>query len=146
MGRCVASPFEKIISNIKRISADRRISAAELGRLAGISVPQLHHYLNGRNKPGIDKLEAIAKALGVGLDALLGTPPLADAPPRNPTPEELAAFFLEGAKIDPKRKAICLLALTAEPGDIEIIYNTALHTYLEPREGVPANHKKPLAR
>lgn len=52
------------------------MTQAELSSKTNIVVTQLHAYLNGKNTPGIDKVELFANALGVPLADLFSGEPL----------------------------------------------------------------------
>lgn len=62
----------KLISNIRRLMADRQITQAYLAKESNIVTTQLNNYLTGRNTPGLEPLEKIARALGVSVASLLG--------------------------------------------------------------------------
>ncbi len=58
--------------NLKSIMNEKQIRAAELSRLTGISKARISQYTNGIYIPKAAALDAIASALGVSRDALLG--------------------------------------------------------------------------
>ena len=58
--------------NLKSIMNEKQIRASELSRLTGISKARISQYTNGIYIPKAAALDAIANALGVNRDALLG--------------------------------------------------------------------------
>lgn len=137
--------LQSIISaNIDLILEEQGISQAELARKIGMKPQQLNPYLTGAVKMPVSVLDAIKEGLGVGLERLFGSPPVVTNF-RKPTESQLAAVVIEKFDIDPKRKDICLLTLTASPEDVEFIHNT-LSGYVERMKCGAANHKKPAVR
>lgn len=59
-------------SRLANAMSEKKIKAAELSRLTGISKPRLSQYKNGVYVPKADAICAIAKALGVSEAYLLG--------------------------------------------------------------------------
>lgn len=58
--------------NLKSIMMEKQIKAAELSRMTGISKARISQYTNGIYIPKAAALDAIANALGVNRDVLLG--------------------------------------------------------------------------
>ena len=52
---------------------DRELSQSELARQAGMQPSAIAHFEAGRRKPSFDSVRALAKALGVTGDYLLGS-------------------------------------------------------------------------
>jgi len=61
--------------NIRRIRTSRGLSQEQVAVGAGISRNAFRSIETGRSEPRVSSLEAIARALGVGLPALLAEPP-----------------------------------------------------------------------
>jgi transcriptional regulator with XRE-family HTH domain len=57
---------------LKEARTDRKLSQATLGSRVGVSYVTINHYEQNKTAPSIDKLVAIANALGVTLDWLCG--------------------------------------------------------------------------
>ena len=55
---------------------DRKLSQDELAVKSGVSKDNIARYETGLNKPGLDKAYALAAALDVTLDELVGFAPL----------------------------------------------------------------------
>lgn len=93
-------------------------------------------------------VQALAKSLRVTAAFLLGEDDenfSVKIITRESDEAEKLADLLTRFDIDEKRKAICKLALTAQTGDIDYMYNTILAPYLEGIEGTTTNQKKPSA-
>lgn len=88
---------DRIDPGYLRAAMDRAgLSAAELSRASGLSASQIGRWLDGRNRPGVEQLRAIAPALGERLLDLLvavghlsaeeaglsGPPPVPEPPAR----------------------------------------------------------------
>ncbi|MGZ3694124.1 MAG: helix-turn-helix domain-containing protein [Bdellovibrionota bacterium] len=86
-----ANNFRKHFNAIRE---KNKITFSELSDLTGINRVQLNRYALGENSPGFEQLDAIAKGLGVSVSALIGDETPEAAPPRKPTPEELAIEML----------------------------------------------------
>ena len=63
--RMVKNVREILSQNMRILMIERGLSATELGKRADISHKAIYLYLNQEKVPGIDKVEAIAKVLGV---------------------------------------------------------------------------------
>lgn len=74
---------------IIRAMTSRKMSQAELSRQSGVSKSSLSRYLNGDDIPA-SKLGAIAKALGVSVDDMMG---IRNAAYLNPSEHNLIALF-----------------------------------------------------
>jgi transcriptional regulator with XRE-family HTH domain len=62
----------KISSNIKKLRTEKGYSLEKVARLANLSLNTVMRVESGTNKnPTIETLTKIAKALGVGVDALI---------------------------------------------------------------------------
>lgn len=57
--------MEKIDAKLRRLMSERGMTRAELCRLTGIPKSAMSQYVNGRHKPDAERIEAIAKALGI---------------------------------------------------------------------------------
>jgi len=112
------SLWEKMRLKIRRLAESQNLTHAELAKRAGIVGPQMSHYLGGRNAPGIDKLPAIAKALGISVSDLIGDEAPVSAPPRAPTPEEMTMHVLGKMGLDKKRLEAIGLVLGIDDDDI----------------------------
>lgn len=143
----MAKSLESLNQRLKRLRMEWGFSQTDWAKAAKVATSQVGRWEStGRGEPSIDSLRGIAALKGITLAALIGDEVPAFAPPRQPTPEEFAAAFIKGSGIDAKRKAICLLALTATPDDVDFIHDSALAAYIEGGEGAATDHKKPLAR
>jgi transcriptional regulator with XRE-family HTH domain len=70
---------------LREFRSEKRWSAVELARRAGISRTALKQLESGAtNKPHAETLKRIALALGVPIEALLGTRPIRTAPSARP--------------------------------------------------------------
>ncbi len=58
---------------LRKIRDDRDLSQSELARLAGMQPSAIAHFEANRRKPSFDNVRALAKALNVSADYLLGT-------------------------------------------------------------------------
>ena len=135
------SVAEVISSNIKRFMEKKGFTQTQLAKDSGIAQAQMSRYVTGAVAPSLETLEGIAKALGVGIDEMVSNP---YASPRGPTGEELIFNLLPAFDLEPKRKAIIVLALTAKPEDIDIMHDTVLSDWLEGAESSASDHKKPF--
>src|SRR4030042_2026850 len=59
--------------NLIRIRKEKELSQEKLAELSGLTQRMINYYENEINKSIIDNIEAIAKALNVGINDLLGT-------------------------------------------------------------------------
>lgn len=144
----MANQLKYLGKRLKELMDERKMTQSALAEKAGIRQPHISSYINGHGLPSLENLIALASALNVSTGALTGeqeSPPISFAI-REPTEEELLLDQVGRHKIDPKRKAICLLALTAEPEDIDFIHDTALAPYIEGMKSGTPNHKKPAVR
>jgi transcriptional regulator with XRE-family HTH domain len=57
--------------NIKRLRIERGLTQAELGAAVEADNTVVSHWERGESAPGIDRLPAVAAALGVTVDDLL---------------------------------------------------------------------------
>ena len=57
---------------LRALRAERKMSRADVARLAGTTVPVYARYERGERAPAVDMAHAIARALGVSLDYLVG--------------------------------------------------------------------------
>lgn len=140
----MANLQDKIVKNALRLCKHWDISQAELARRMGISPQQLNPYMKGAVKIPLNAVEDMAAALEVGVEELLGVPPAPMAPPRKPTEGELAAEVVRRFGLDPKRKELAVLALTAEAELVNVMHNH----FIGAVEGVVSstpNHKKPIS-
>ena len=65
--------IDTLQNNLQTKMTERKISAAELGRNAGLNESAVRNILNGKsNNPGIESLSAIANSLGCSIDELVG--------------------------------------------------------------------------
>ena len=51
---------------------DKELNQVKLAELVGVRQGQISEWLNGKSKPGYDSLKALALALNVSADVLLG--------------------------------------------------------------------------
>lgn len=58
---------------LKKIRDDRELSQSDLARKAGMQPSAIAHFEAGRRKPSFDNVRALARALDVSADYLLGT-------------------------------------------------------------------------
>ena len=65
---------DTLCANIRAERARLDLSQEELAKRAGLSTVSIQKYENGDMTPGVDKLAAIAEALGVTPNDLLGWP------------------------------------------------------------------------
>ena len=62
--------FTKILKDLMKINNE--ITQTELANKMGLKPSQVCEWLNGKSKPGYDSLKALALALNVSADVLLG--------------------------------------------------------------------------
>lgn len=62
--------FTKILKELMKINND--LTQTELANKMGLKPSQVCEWLNGKSKPGYDSLKALALALEVSADILLG--------------------------------------------------------------------------
>lgn len=62
------------MSAIKRIREQKGISQKDFAEALGVTQGAVSHWEQGRRKPGIDDLVAIAKLLGCKVDDLISDP------------------------------------------------------------------------
>ena len=60
---------------LKDIMLDKEINQVQLAQKAGVKPAQVSEWLSGKSKPGYDNLKALALALNVSADVLLGIEP-----------------------------------------------------------------------
>lgn len=65
---------ERFRKNLRRAMKAERITATCLAERLNTSQPYLSRVLSGETRPGLDKCEAIARAVGLPLSALLDSP------------------------------------------------------------------------
>ena len=58
--------------NLQRLRNKARLSQAGLAKRSGISVNSIQNWEIDRNQPRIEALPKLARALGVGLESLIG--------------------------------------------------------------------------
>ncbi len=58
---------------LREVREKRELSQSELARAAGMQPSAIAHFEAGRRKPSFDNVSALAKALKVSADYLLGT-------------------------------------------------------------------------
>ena len=61
--------FSENLANVRR---SKNLTQAEIARQAGIPVRSYQRYESGEQEPTLSKLTAIADALGVSIDELVG--------------------------------------------------------------------------
>lgn len=79
--------------NLNRIMKEKKLKVPALSALSGISIRALTSYTQGQRKAPQDKLEALARALHVSTDELIGLP----AAPESLKPETFCSQFAEGS-------------------------------------------------
>ena len=62
--------FTKILKELMKIN--NNLTQTELANKMGLKPSQVCEWLNGKSKPGYDSLKALAIALDVSADVLLG--------------------------------------------------------------------------
>jgi len=60
-------------SRLRKTRENRELSQSELAREAGMQPSAIAHFEAGRRKPSFDNVRALARALKVSADYLLGT-------------------------------------------------------------------------
>ncbi len=60
------------IEILKELMLDNDLNQVKLAKLVGVRQGQVSEWLNGKSKPGYDSLKALALALNVSADVLLG--------------------------------------------------------------------------
>jgi transcriptional regulator with XRE-family HTH domain len=75
-------PTETFGQRLARLRKARGFTQTELGRLIGLSQRMMTYYERQSTWPPAHLLPRLAAILGVSLDELTGTKPVADAPPR----------------------------------------------------------------
>lgn len=79
----------------------RGLTQQALSDACGINRAQIAAYLTARSSPNLDNLAALALALGVPSDSLLGIKPLPLPPkPRAPTSAEMAMWVIQSIGVD----------------------------------------------
>lgn len=134
----MTSPLDTLPSTLRTIRIERGLSQAELAARAGISRQSLGAIEAGRVDPALSVVSAIAKALDLSLDALVGAPtePAALAVehehPSQPGRRVVlgrgshgwVAFPIDGADGDPVEPAD---ALVRDDGAVELLDQRAGH-------------------
>lgn len=69
----VKPPASTFASRLRNARMNRELSQAELARLAGMQPSAIAHFEGERRKPSFDNVRALAEALDVTTDHLLGT-------------------------------------------------------------------------
>lgn len=64
--------YKPFVINIKRISKEKNLTQKELSQITGIGEKSMSRYFTGASSPNLLSLVAIADALGVSCDELLG--------------------------------------------------------------------------
>lgn len=72
----------------------RKIGQAKLARLADVHATQVSHWEAGRRLPSVDNLCALAKALTVSTDSLMGLAPMPEPPPVPAPPRRNIVIWL----------------------------------------------------
>ena len=60
------------IEILKDLMIDKNLNQVKLAKLVCVRQGQVSEWLNGKSKPGYDSLKALALALDVSADVLLG--------------------------------------------------------------------------
>ncbi len=68
-----STPHETFGPRLREIREKRELSQSEVARLAGMQPSAIAHFEADRRKPSFDNVRALAKALNVSADNLLGT-------------------------------------------------------------------------
>lgn len=110
-------PSESLRSRLASAMEMKKYSPAELSEKSGVSNSQLSFYLSGQRSPSIDSLAALAKALDVTTDSLLGISSVLSKTVI--TPEEMAAHILERMGLEKERLAFTLAVLRADQTEME---------------------------
>lgn len=63
---------DKFAERLKKIRMKRKLTQAELARMAGMQPSAIAHFEADRRKPGYDSLIALANGLMVSIDTLIG--------------------------------------------------------------------------
>lgn len=66
-------PTGDFASRLRRTRDNRELSQSQLAQKAGMQPSAIAHFEAGRRKPSFDNVRALAKALDVTADYLLGT-------------------------------------------------------------------------
>lgn len=74
-----SSPPSSFGARLKSIRESRELSQSDLAREAGMQPSAIAHFEADRRKPSFDNVRALAKALQVSADYLLGTGAVATA-------------------------------------------------------------------
>ena len=62
----------EFIEILQDLMIDKSLNQVKLAKLVGVRQGQVSEWLNGKSKPGYDSLKALALALDVSADVLLG--------------------------------------------------------------------------
>lgn len=90
----------------------RQLSYGELSRLTGIPKSAIQRYATGTTeKIPLDRLNALAAALGLPSGALTGWSDAPDTAADEPLPEEIHMIARAGRKMSPERRADMLTML-----------------------------------
>lgn len=60
------------IEILNELMIDNNLNQVKLAKMVGVRQGQVSEWLNGKSKPGYDSLKALALALDVSADVLLG--------------------------------------------------------------------------
>lgn len=87
------------------------MSQIRLADISGMSQSQISNYELDRSEPGLDNLHRLAAAFGMSIAALIGDETPQYAPPRAPTPEEMAARIFDALGLKGERGELIKLLL-----------------------------------
>lgn len=106
-----------LMKNLPVLMEKAGMSQTDLAHATGQHAPQINRYLRGKGgPPKLDKLEALAEALGVSIAALIGDDVPEPVKRENPVAEQ--------------RLEIARFALTdREDNDVRIVWDTLAHIF-----------------
>jgi transcriptional regulator with XRE-family HTH domain len=68
----------RVRHRLRQLRVERELTLADVARSAGLDVSTLSRLESGKRRLALDHIPALAAALGVSSDELLGTPPVED--------------------------------------------------------------------
>jgi transcriptional regulator with XRE-family HTH domain len=68
----------RVRHRLRQLRVERELTLADVARSAGLDVSTVSRLESGKRRLALDHIPALAAALGVSIDELLGTPPVED--------------------------------------------------------------------
>lgn len=121
MSLIIRKPLESLNAYLKRLRESKGISQNDWAKAAGVDQPQVSRWEKGKGEPGVDNLQGIAGLLGSSVAVLIGDKPPEFAPPRDPSPEEMALYILDALNLPEAKLSAIRAILSATPGEMTCI-------------------------